>query len=312
MTSGPLVSVVIPAYNAAETITEAIDSVLAQSMDDVEVIVVDDGSSDGTRQVVDQIADPRVRLIPQSNAGAPAARNTGIHASTGQWVAFLDSDDLWLPHKLETQLAALDAAPSVRAAQSSVYWVDGELHVRSVERCRRSRDGLLNILRFTNTPGASSTLIVDRLLLEELGGYDDSLTILEDWDLMIKLARFGNLVSIDEPLALYRIHPGNRSIDVDIHIEPGFKVLGRLFEDPDLPDEVRRRRREIYGRFYMMLAGGAFRVGRWGDWLKWTRRALRTDPRMVGPMALMPYRRVRRAAEGRMLADRRPTVANPR
>jgi glycosyltransferase involved in cell wall biosynthesis len=304
--------VVVPAYNAARTAGQAISSALGQTLSDLEVIVVDDGSTDSTSNVVDTLTDPRVRLISQANAGAGAARNAGIEAARGRWVAFLDADDLWLPTKLETQLDVVRASPGAMAAQSSVYFVDDHLRFLSVERCSRSHDGLLDVLRFKNTPAAPSTLVADRGLLAEIGGFDDSLVILEDWDLMIKLARYGKLVSVEEPLALYRVHPGNRSRDLDIHVEPGLRVLGRLFADPGLPPEVQERRRELYARFYTMLAGGAFRVRSWGEWARWTARALRTDPRMIGPMAMMPFRRLRRLVERARNAARRPTTSAQR
>jgi glycosyltransferase involved in cell wall biosynthesis len=296
VSDAPTVSVVIPAYNAARTVGQAIGSVLEQSLHEIEVIVVNDGSTDATPDVVGGFDDPRVRLMSQANAGVAAARNAGIEAASSRWVAFLDADDLWLPTKLEIQLDAIGTS-GARATQSSVYFVDDQLQVLSVERCRRSQDGLLDILRFKNTPAAPSTLVADRDLLAKIGGFDDSLAILEDWDLMIKLARHGKLTSVEEPLALYRVHPGNRSRELEIHVEPGLRVLGRLFADPNLPGEVRERRREIYARLYLMLAGGAFRVRSWGEWARWTRRALRTDPRMLGAMALMPYRRTRRLVE---------------
>jgi hypothetical protein len=149
-------------------------------------------------------------------------------------------------------------------------------------------------LGFQNTPAAPSTLVADRETLQQIGGFDESLEILEDWELMIRLARNGGLVNVEEPLALYRVHPGNRSRDLEIHVEPGLTVLDRLFADPDLPSEVSSRRREVYARFYTMLSGGALKVGRWSDSMRWGRRALRTDPRMIGYMSLLPLRRVRR------------------
>lgn len=93
---------------------------------------------------------------------------------------------------------------------------------------------------------------------------------------------------------MYRVHAGNRSRDLELHVEPGLKVLGRLFEDPDLPADVRERRREVYARFYTMLSGGAVKVGDWRESIRWAGRALRNDPRMIGYMSLLPYRKLRR------------------
>jgi glycosyltransferase involved in cell wall biosynthesis len=305
VTDTPLVSVVIPAYNAAGTVRQAIDSVLNQTVADLEVIVVDDGSRDATAQFVGKVDDPRVRLISQANAGVAAARNAGIQEARGRWVAFLDADDVWLSDKLATQLAAIRSAPGSLASQASVYFVDDQLQILSIERCRSSRNGMLDVLGFQNTPAAPSTLVADLDFIKRIGGFDKSLVILEDWELMIRVARHTNLVNIEEPLAMYRVHPANRSRDLELHVEPGLEVLGRLFEDPTLPREVRDRRREVYARFYTMLSGGAVKVGDWRESIRWGRRALRNDPRMIGYMVMLPYRKLRRRLGG-ALASRRP------
>jgi glycosyltransferase involved in cell wall biosynthesis len=295
MATEPLVSVVIPAYNAAATVGATLESVLAQTVDDLEVIVVDDGSSDDTAAVVHAIDDPRVRLIEKPNGGASDSRNAGIAEATGRYVAFLDADDLWVPDKLERQLDWLASNPGVGAVQTGVRFVDDELNTLDIRRCRPSEDALLETLQFENLPGFNSTLLVERELLERLGRYDTSLAILEDWNLAIELAKEGNLGGIEEPLALYRQHPGNRSRNLEIHVEPGFIVLGRLFADPATPERIRAKKGLIYGRFFTMLAGGAFRNRQWRDWLRWTLKAVRADPRTLKYMAALPMRRRERA-----------------
>jgi glycosyltransferase involved in cell wall biosynthesis len=291
--AGVKVSVVIPAYNAERELRQAVESALAQTAGDLEVIVVDDGSTDGTRAVAEGFDDPRVRAVSQENAGAAAARNAGIAVASGEYVAFLDADDAWLPTKLERQLAVLESRPEVQAVQSGAYWVNNDFRLLSVRRCRASSDPLLDALRFRNMPAAPTTLVIERSRLDEIGWFDPSLEILEDWEMMIRAARYCNLASLEDPLALYRVHPGNRSRDLDIHIEPGFKVLGRLFDDPELPPRVRGRKRELYARFYTMLAGGALKVKSFRDCARWGARALRTDPRMIGYFIAMPYRHLR-------------------
>jgi glycosyltransferase involved in cell wall biosynthesis len=303
----PLVSVVIPAYNAQRTIVEAVRSVLAQTVESLEVIVVDDGSGDETCARVESIPDPRVRLVRQANGGAASARNTGIQHATGDWVAFLDADDLWVPHKLATQLDALGRDPAGFAAQSGAYFVDDDLRVLDVRRCFQSDDDLLTFLRFQNLPAVASTWIVRRDVLQQVGAFDPDLAILEDWDLSIRLARHGATINLAEPLTLYRQHPGNRSRNLDIHIDSGLRVLRRLFADPTLPDSVRSHEREIYARFYTMLCGGALRSRRPLAMLRWGWLAVRTDPRTLGYIASLPIRRARRAARAG-----RAAVAQPR
>jgi glycosyltransferase involved in cell wall biosynthesis len=294
VTATPLVSVVVPAYNCAATVVAAIESALQQSVSDIEVIVVDDGSSDATFEAASSVADARVRVLSQANGGAAAARNTGIHAATGKYVALLDADDLWVPWKLERQLAVLEGPGDVRAAQSGAYFVDDDLQVLSERRCQPSRDALLETLLFQNMPNNMSTLVIARHMFDEMGEFDTSLEILEEWDMAIKVARRCNLVSIEEPLSLYRVHPGNRSRNLDIHIEPGFKVLDRVFADPALPTHIRARRRAVYARFFLMLTGGAFRVRRWPACAYWGARAVVTDPKVLGYILAMPARKSRR------------------
>jgi glycosyltransferase involved in cell wall biosynthesis len=300
VTVAPRVSAVVPAYNAARTIGRTLASALTQTISDLEVIVVDDGSADATREVVEGIDDPRLQLVSQANAGVATARNTGIAQAHGDWVAFLDSDDIWLPNKLQRQLELMAAKPGCMASQGSAYFVDDELRPLKLRRCVPVENPLLTFLRFQNLPNAASSWIVRRELLDQIGGFDPDLVILEDWEFSLRLARYANPLCIDEPLTLYRVHPGNRSRDLDIHIQPGFIVLGRVFSDPGLPDEVRKHEREIYARFYTMLCGGALRVGRWKDCISWGLRALRTDPRMIAYMAAVPLRRMerRRGAAG--------------
>lgn len=295
-TPAPLVSVVIPAYNSARTITATIQSALAQTVGELEVIVVDDGSSDETVASVEAIGDPRVRIVRRENGGAAAARNSGIRAARGRWVALLDADDLWLPEKLERQLAVLESDPAVRAVQSGAYFVDDELNVLYVRRCFQPQDNLLTFLRFQNMPNVASTWMVEREKLIEIGMFDEQLAILEDWELSLRIARHCNPVCIPEPLSRYRVHPGNRSRDLDLHVAPGFRVLDRLFSDPTLPPQIAARRREIYARFFTMLCGGAFKVRRWRACAYWGARAAITDPRMLGYAAALPLRRLRRMA----------------
>ena len=296
MPNQPRVSVVIPAYNAARTIEQAIESALSQTMGDLELLVVDDGSVDPTAAVVVAHGDSRVKLISRQNGGTSAARNTGIAAATGEWVAFLDADDVWLPDKLERQLAQMERVPGCLASLGSAYLVDDELKPTALRRCQAVDDPLLAFLRFENLPAAASSWIVNRALLAKIGGFDTSLARIEDWDFSIRLARHANPICIDAPLTMYRIHGANRSHDVGAHVDAGFTILNRLFADPTLSDEVRHHRREIYARFYTMLCGGMFRVGDWKGSAYWGARAVTTDPRVLAYIAQTPVRRFMRRA----------------
>ncbi len=290
----PTVSVVIVAYNKADTIGPAIESVLRQTYKDFEVLVIDDGSTDDTATRVRVFGD-RVRYVPKENGGTGSARNLGIASARGELVAFLDGDDLWLPRKLEVQLAAFAREPNIVGAQCSAYCVNNGLAVIEARRCHPARDSLLDFLLFRNLPAFSSTLVVRRDRIEAAGGFATDLVILSDWDMACRLARVGIVRSVPELLVIYRHYPSNQSRDVGLHLEPGVRSLTRFFAEPTLDPAIRRHEARIWARFYAMMAGGYLRNGERGQALSWAWRALRTSPWVAGYMAGMPARRLSRA-----------------
>jgi glycosyltransferase involved in cell wall biosynthesis len=294
----PLVSAVVPAYNAARTLRAAVESILLQTVGDVEVIVVDDGSEDDTADVARAIADSRVRLVSQANGGASAARNAGIRSARGPYVAFLDADDLWLPDKLARQLAVLRSRPDVHAVHCGATYVDDELRVLSVRPCHPWRDPLLDVLLFENLSAFPSTLLAERERLEQRG-FDTSLVMHEDWDLAIHAARHWSLEPIETPLTLYRVHRSNRSRNVERHLASGLRVIDRVFADPSLPRRIQSRRRTVYARYYTMLAAAALKYGQWRNGAKWTVTAIRTHPMACAFMGRLVLGRAGRSLSGR-------------
>lgn len=199
----PLVSIVIPAYNRADTIARAIESVLAQDYPRLEVIVVDDGSTDATQGVVGGFADPRIRLARQANAGVSAARNRGIAEARGELVAFLDSDDEWLPGKVSAQVALFQRASPrlglVYTGFSSVA-ADGSATMHQA----RHRGWIYRDLLARNVvTGCGSTSMFRRAALELVGGFDPSMPANEDYDLVLRAARFFEADCVAAPLARY-------------------------------------------------------------------------------------------------------------
>lgn len=291
----PTVSVVIVAYNKADTLPAAIDSVLQQSYRDFETLVVDDGSTDDTAVRIRPYLD-KVRYLPKTNGGTGSARNLGIAEARGDFVAFLDGDDVWLPRKLELQLAAFQREPGILAVQCSACCVDAQLkEVLEVRRCHPARDTLIDFLLFENLPAFSSTLLVRRQALQSVGGFGVDLVILSDWDMACRLAHAGTLRSVPEILVLYRQYPRNQSRDVGIHLQPGIRSLTRFFSNPSLEPSIRARAPQVWARFYAMLAGGYFRNGEWKQAVAWTGKALRTSPRVLPYLSGFPLRAARRA-----------------
>lgn len=290
----PAVSVCIIAYNKGDTLSQAIDSVLRQSYREIEVLVVDDGSTDDTAARVRPYGD-RIRYLPKPNGGTGSARNLGIAQARGDFVAFLDGDDLWLPTKLETQMAAFRREPGVLAVQCGACCVDAQLKgVLEVRRCDPARDTLMNFLLFENLPAFSSTLVVRKPAFQTVGGFGEDLAILSDWDMACRLARAGTLRSVPEILVLYRQYPKNQSRDVGIHLEPGVRSLERFFSNPSLEPKVRAQAPQVWARFYAMLAGGYSRNGEWKQALAWAAKAVRTSPWVLPYVSGFPVRIARR------------------
>lgn len=216
MNENPLVSVVVPVYNRARLLGRALGSVLGQTMRDFELIVVDDGSTDDSVAVAESFAaDPRVRLCPNPvNLGAAGARNRGIELARGRYVAFQDSDDRWFPEKLARQLEALAAAPRVRAAFCGAVYFSRE-QCYAIPRSPALRGGEIDLARaiLYDNPTTPQTLLVERELLVSVGGFDRTLRINEDWDLVLRLAQEVAFGFVDEPLVMLYRTPGSVSSD---------------------------------------------------------------------------------------------------
>jgi glycosyltransferase involved in cell wall biosynthesis len=209
----PLVSVIMPTRDRKELLSLSLRSVLWQRDVEFEVIVVDDGSTDGTSVAVGSVGDPRVRLYTHaSSQGVSASRNHGIAEAKGAWIAFLDDDDLWAPDKLALQLRAATAT-----GRDWVY--AGSVNVDPSDRVRGGSppippDRLLAILpRWNSMPGGCSNVLVRARALARVGGFDTGLHILADWEMWLRLAREGPPALVPRPLVGYRVHPMSMSLD---------------------------------------------------------------------------------------------------
>jgi glycosyltransferase involved in cell wall biosynthesis len=203
-----LISVVIPVRDGARYVGESIDSALAQTYGRTECVVVDDGSSDGTAAVLASYGE-RIRVVGGSPGGTAAARNVGVSAAAGRFIAFLDADDVWLSDKLEAQMSLLLATPSCGAVLTGYRVVDHDLRPRRDVPTRDLERRIIDAILFSG-PGLawSSTALVDRGVFEEVGGYHGPLRMGEDLDLLWRIWRRSTVLAIERPLALYRRHPG--------------------------------------------------------------------------------------------------------
>jgi len=210
----PRVSIIIPTWNRSRVLCEAVDSALAQSFTDSEVVVVDDGSTDDTAAVVAARYGPlpRVRYLRQPNAGPASARNRGVRESRGALIAFLDSDDLWEPSKLELQVDQLD-----RHAEAALSFCDAVVRDRGRDRGTRFAgkrfvgDITVRGLVEWNFPMCTPAVVVRRSALEAVGLFDAGLACQEDWDLWIRLITHAPVVYIDRPLVVIRRGDDNLS-----------------------------------------------------------------------------------------------------
>lgn len=208
----PRVSIIIPAYNSARFLEEAIESVFAQTYKDYETIVIDDGSTDNTQEVLAPYLD-RIQYIYQHNRGASSARNTGISHSQGEYIAFLDADDIWLPEKLSTQVEYLNNNQDIALVYSLVLWVD--VHGKPLDKRNRLSGRLpagdvFNILYIRNFI-ITSSVMVRRRLLGTVGLFDESLTHAEDHELWLRIASKFKVCGIDKYLCQYRVTPQSLS-----------------------------------------------------------------------------------------------------
>lgn len=231
MSTGPLVSVIIPAFNAERFLADAVGSVLRQTWTRVEVIIVDDGSTDRTAEVAERLAaaDERVRIVRKENGGPSSARNSGVAIARGEFVCFLDADDLYLPDKIERQLAFLALFPSCDLVFSDQYVGDGEATPVQLECKRPPPIPMRELLVYVNWLRPMSPLIRARLV-EKVGAWDESLRGGEDWDYWIRCSRCGVFSYLPGPVGVYRTHPDQATRTLRRMRSDQDRVIAKHFE----------------------------------------------------------------------------------
>ena len=287
----PLVSVVMPAFNAAETLPETLMSVRNQTYKNLDLIVVDDGSIDDTAAIVrsHMVHDPRIRLVQKQNGGVASARNAGIHASKGQLVAFIDADDLWHPTKIAKQVAVLlSAGPSMALVYAPFRLIDTNGRVLGSQR-RVGVDGWVLYCHFhANLVGNGSSILVRKAVLQALDGFDASLRAAgaegcEDLLLQLRIAARYQFGEVPEYLVGYRRRPGSMSSDSEQMIKSGMLAVGiALAECGDIPHLSRDA---ILVRYEWQRLRSAARRGEVGASLRQFIRQTRANPLLA--MALL-------------------------
>jgi glycosyltransferase involved in cell wall biosynthesis len=277
----PLVSVIIPCYNHAHFVGEAIKSVLEQDYQHYEIILVDDGSTDNTREVVAQFGF-KVRYIYQQNQGLSAARNSGLRAARGELVGFLDADDLYEPNFLSTLVAILKANPQADAVHCACRFVD------------RFNNPLPQIAgKVVPASQLYSTMLKGNFLTpvcmfaykycyEETGGFDRAFQGVADWDMWLRISKSFTVIATEQVLARYRVTPYSMSTDIESMLEDRLNVLAKhVGTKPSDRSSLSNEELESYSRVYLRAAVEYLQTGDQGQAYKCFYQALHLSPPLV-------------------------------
>lgn len=295
----PLVSVIIPNYNYADYLREAIASVLAQTYENIEIIVVDDGSSDNSRATIESYGE-KVTGIFQQNQGVSATRNNGVKASRGEYIAFLDADDVWLPRKIELQMAKFAAVPTLGMVHVAVDEVDSDGNVLAKKRNgldgRRTPDFFM--LTIECVYGGGSGIILPRRIFDEAGGFDTRLSTSADWDLFCRISERYEVAFVEEVLLRYRVHNSNMHANVGAMEHDMILAFEKAFAAPAA--DVAAIRRRAYGNLHLTLAGSYLAAGWYGAFVRHSLTSVAYDPRNIARfLRLTGGTKMRRGAPAR-------------
>jgi len=285
------VSVVIPTYNHAAYIREAIESALAQTYTPLEVIVVDDGSTDDTPRVLAGFGD-RIRALHQQNAGVGAARNRGGREARGEYLAFLDSDDIWLPDKLALQMAELERDPALGLVHCAMQSFDPDGRVIDAHLGGTGGWIAVDMLRYGQAISGSK-MVVPKRVFEEVGGFDPTLPPSEDWDFCYRIATRYPVGYVDRVLLRYRLHGGGIHLNIPRLASGMLRALDKAFAAPD--PVIQSHRRYSYGRVHMIIAGCYYQNRDLPGFFRHLMKSLRYDPRNITHVAGYPVRLMLRA-----------------
>jgi glycosyltransferase involved in cell wall biosynthesis len=241
----------MPALNAEQTLAAAVDSVLGQKGIDLELIAIDDGSTDATFAKLTAVGDPRLKVLTEPNAGPATARNRGVAAASGDLIAFIDADDVWLPGKAVLLAAALNRRPASALAYCWTEHIDEDGRYLCTDRHVRFAGDVYEDMLTHNFIDTVSAVVLRKSAFEAVGGFDESLLVAEDWDLYLRLAATVPFVCVPEVLTQYRRSPTSLSSDVLVMESAARRVIDRAFSVA--PDELQHLKRRTIARFYEYL-----------------------------------------------------------
>lgn len=236
-----LISVVIPVFNSEKYITECLDSVLSQSYKNLEIIIVDDGSTDKTVELINGYKSDLIKVYSQKNSGQAIARNVGVEKATGEWIAFIDSDDKWFKDKIEMQLEYCEKY----VWSHSDYYFIGDIHkpqTRSSYFVSNQSGYAFDKLVIENTI-ATSSVIIKKSIFQEFGGFNTAYRALQDWDLWLKVSKEYEIGYLDKPLAEYRVHSSSVSRSTRKTFPYHMEVISRIFSDEGIAADKKHLKR---------------------------------------------------------------------
>jgi glycosyltransferase involved in cell wall biosynthesis len=288
------VSVIIPNYNYGRYLRDAIESVLSQTLRPYEVIVVDDGSTDESRDILDEYAD-RVRVHFQKNKGVGAARNKGAELATGDILAFLDADDYWSPDKLEKQVAELLTDPDMGLIHCGLRYVDENGNLGDEYLVGDAGEVAIKLLQFKPViSGPGGTSLIRKDVFVEVGGYDTNKDLhpSEDWDLSYRIATRYKFGFVPEPLLYYRQHGSGGHLNIAKMERAMLLAFGKAFSNS--AEEIQTIRRECYSNLYLVLAGSYLHSGKVFPSIASCVKSLVYSPRTITKFLEFPVRVAKR------------------
>lgn len=272
-----LVSVIIPTFNMASFLSQAIQSVLNQTFSDFELIVIDDGSNDNTKSVVHSFNDVRIEYVYQENKGLSGARNTGLRLASGKYIAFLDADDLFLPDKLAVQSKYLEEHLEVGVVVGGFQRIDSEGNLIKETYFKPGQVSMEDLL-VANRFIIHSTMI-RRSCIEEIGGFDESLKGAEEWDFHSRLAISGcRMERTADIVCAYRMSNNSLSSDIGMQTEYRLKVVEKIFSNPLLPENLLALKNKSLGYTYLKAAIPYYCIGDVDKGKENLKLALQYDP----------------------------------
>ncbi|MGI8640395.1 MAG: glycosyltransferase family 2 protein [Pyrinomonadaceae bacterium] len=299
MSSPILVSVIIPNYNKGHYLAEAINSALAQTYRDTEIIVIDDGSTDNSDEVLRSYGK-QIKWFKQKNSGVSHARNRGIKESQGEYLAFLDSDDLWQPTKLEKQVALLDANSDIGLCYVGVERIDEDSKSLNYIEANAYPDYCEALLLYSCiVSGSCSSAMIRRRIINETNGFDTNFTNYEDWEFWLRLSLMTKFAPIPEFLVKYRVIKGSASFNNTKIIEQNvIDILTKFFSLPNLPEKYKAIKNKSYSNNWIILSGDYLYAGKYADSLRCLWNGFRLHPQNVVRPLRLPLRWTKRLLTG--------------